>query len=249
MLELAEVSLKTAISSELLLDRISFQVQLGDFLGIVGPSGAGKTTLLRLLNRLIDPTSGQIYFQSQPLQQIPVITLRRSVVLVPQEPKLLGMTVENSLAYPLQLLEKSPREIKEAIGICLSNLHIPLEWLERYETQLSLGQRQLVSIARALILQPAILLLDEPTSALDMGTASYTLQVLKDLTNNRSLTVIMVNHQLDFVKGFAGEILYLESGRTSGIVPIQSINWDDLRNKLITAESQKMSGEDWQENE
>jgi D-methionine transport system ATP-binding protein len=155
------------------------------------------------------------------------------------------MTVENALAYPLQLLEKSPREIKEAIGICLSNLHIPLEWLERYETQLSLGQRQLVSIARALILQPAILLLDEPTSALDMGTASYTLQVLKDLTNNRSLTVIMVNHQLDSVKGFAGEILYLESGRTSGIVPIQSINWDDLRNKLITAESQKMSGEDW----
>jgi hypothetical protein len=54
---------------------------------------------------------------------------------------------------------------------------------------------------------------------------------------------------LDFVKGFAGEILYLQSGRTSGIVPIQSINWDDLRNKLITAESQKMSGEDWQENE
>ena len=245
MLELAEVSLKTAISSELLLERISFQVQSGDFLGIVGPSGAGKTTLLRLLNRLIDPTSGQIYFRSQPLQQIPVITLRRSVVLVPQEPKLLGMTVENALAYPLQLLEKSPREIKEAIGICLSNLHIPLEWLERYETQLSLGQRQLVSIARALILQPAILLLDEPTSALDMGTASYTLQVLKDLTNNRSLTVIMVNHQLDFVKDFVEKVLYLESGRTSGIVPIQSINWDDLRNKLITAENQKVSGEDW----
>jgi len=103
MLELAQVSLKTAISSELLLDRISFQVQLGDFLGIVGPSGAGKTTLLRLLNRLIDPTSGQIYFRSQPLQKIPVITLRRNVVLVPQEPKLLGMTVENALAYPLQL--------------------------------------------------------------------------------------------------------------------------------------------------
>jgi D-methionine transport system ATP-binding protein len=78
-----------------------------------------------------------------------------------------------------------------------------------------------------------------------MGTASYTLQVLKDLTNNRSLTVMMVNHQLDFVKGFAEKVLYLQSGRTSGIVPIQSINWDDLRNKLITAESQKISGEDW----
>ncbi len=234
---LDSVSFKTPIAPNYLLDNISFQVHKGDRMAIVGPSGAGKTTLLRLLNRLSSPTSGSIYLENTEYRQIPPIALRRQITLVIQESKLLGMSVREALAYPLKLRGVNSSEIGERISGVIEQLHIPQEWLTRTELQLSTGQKQLVAIARAIVLQPKILLLDEPTSALDAGKTHHLIQVLTELTNAKT-TILMVNHQLELAQEFATRVLYLQQGKLLENSPSHQINWGEMRQNLIKAEAQ-----------
>ena len=213
LLQLSDVGLSDPLGRHQLLERISFTVNKGDRYCIIGPSGSGKTTLLRLINRLQDPTTGSILFQSQPLKQFPVIDLRRQIVLVPQEPKLLGMTVQDALVYPLRLQKLPSTEINQRREYWRSQLSIPDDWLERNELQLSLGQRQLISIVRGLMMQPKLLLLDEPTSALDRDKALQLIKVLKTITQEAKTTIIMVNHQLELVEQFRKQVLKLNKGK------------------------------------
>ena len=217
LLKLSEVSLTDFRGKDKLLTNISFQVNQSDRLAIVGPSGAGKTTLLRLINRLQDPTSGLIEWDSQPLYNLSIFRLRQQIVLVPQEPKLLGMTVEENLAYPLVLQQLPKLEIEQTIETWQSRLSIPDDWLTRNELQLSLGQRQLVSIVRGLIMKPKLLLLDEPTSALDSDRAQQLIETLINLNQTEQTAVIMVNHQKEFVKKFSQNILMLREGQVQSI--------------------------------
>ncbi|BAP18305.1 ABC transporter ATP-binding protein [cyanobacterium endosymbiont of Epithemia turgida] len=217
LLKLSEVSFTDFREENKLLTNISFQVNQSDRLAIVGPSGAGKTTLLRLINRLQDPTSGLIEWDSQPLCNLSVVKLRQQIVLVPQEPKLLGMTVEETLAYPLLLQQLSKLEIEQAIYTWQSQLFIPDDWLTRNELQLSLGQRQLVSIMRGLMMKPKLLLLDEPTSALDSDRAQQLIETLINSNETEQITIIMVSHQKKFVKQFAKYILTLKGGQIQSI--------------------------------
>ncbi|HEY9609989.1 ABC transporter ATP-binding protein [Allocoleopsis sp.] len=242
-LRVEQLSLTTSLSAQYLLSNISFEVAAGSRLCIIGPSGAGKSSLLRLLNRLSEPTSGAIYLQDQDIRKIPVIQLRHQVMLVPQEPKLLGMTVQEALAYPLKLQQLPQRQIQERLESCRELLYIPLDWLERTELQLSVGQRQLVAIARALVLQPKILLLDEPTSALDAGTASRILGVLADLADKDNMSILMVNHQLDMTQLFCTRVLYLQQGQLLQDTPADQINWQQLRETLVQAEAQ--AAQEW----
>jgi len=246
-LRLKRVSLNTmrkgGIAGTPILTDISFEVFPGNRLAIIGPSGAGKTSLLRLLNRLSEPTSGKIYLENHNYQKIPVIELRRQVMLVAQEPKLLGMTVQQALAYPLTLQQLPPTEIQDRIAAGREQLHIPKEWLERTELELSVGQRQLIAIARALIIQPKILLLDEPTSALDAGLAAHVLNVITDLSQTANLTVIMVNHQLDLAQLFSTRVVYLQAGQLQQDAPVDQINWKYLRETLVEAEAQ--AAQEW----
>jgi D-methionine transport system ATP-binding protein len=213
ILKLSDVGLSDGNGFETILDNISFVVNQGDRLGIMGPSGAGKTSLLRLLNRLAEPSQGVIYFKNQPFAEIPVLNLRRQIVLVPQEPKLLGMTVQNALAYPLELQQLKKNEIQSRIDHYCQKLGIPNEWLDRNELQLSVGQRQLVTIARGLIMQPKILLLDEPTSALDADKSDHLINILIELSETQNLTIIMVNHQQRLIDQFTSQVLSLFQGR------------------------------------
>ncbi len=216
ILSVSAVSLTDAHGFETILEDISFTVNRGDRVGIMGPSGAGKSSLLRLLNRLSEPTQGTIDFEGQPLSQIPVLSLRRQIVLVPQEPKLLGMTVKDALKYPLQLQQLKAGEIESRREYYCQLLKIPDEWLERNELQLSLGQRQLVTIARGLMMQPKILLLDEPTSALDADKSDHLMSVLIELSQTQDLTILMVNHQQRLVEQFTKTTLLIESGKLAG---------------------------------
>jgi D-methionine transport system ATP-binding protein len=246
-LRLKQVSLVSAmrggIPSTPILTDVSFEVFRGDGLGIIGPSGAGKTSLLRLLNRLSEPTSGSIYLDNQDYREIPVLHLRRQVMLVPQEPKLLGMTVQQALTYPLSLQQLPQRQIQERLDACREQLHIPADWLARTELQLSVGQRQLVAIARALVMQPKILLLDEPTSALDAGIASHVLGVLADLAVQHKMAILMVNHQLDMAQLFCTRVLYLQGGQLLQDASVDQIDWKQLRERLVHAEAQ--ASQDW----
>jgi D-methionine transport system ATP-binding protein len=243
LLQVEQVSLKAKIGPYYLLQDISFQVFPGDRIAIIGPTGAGKTSLLRLINRLSEPTSGKIYLNGQDYRQISPIHLRRQVNLLLQEPKLLGMSVKEALAYPLKLQKLDSGAIQQRIAEVLHRLHISNEWLERTEVQLSVGQRQLVAIARSLILQPQILLLDEPTSALDRAKANTVIQVLRHLTDDKTIAVLMVNHQLDIAENFANRLLYLQNGSLMSDLAIEEIDWPEISDRLTDAEAKAV--EEW----
>lgn len=220
-----------------ILQDISFEVYQGSRIAITGPSGAGKSYLLRLLNRLCEPTNGKIYLENREYRQIPTIELRQSVILVGQEPKLLGMSVREALAYPLVLRNLPKLQINQRLSYWMEQLHIPDEWLGRTEAQLSTGQRQLVNIARGLIIQPKILLLDEPTSNLDVATTSRIIEILNRLYENHQTTVLMVNHQLDAVQMFCTQLLYLQQGRLISNQTASQVSWNNLQETLKQAET------------
>jgi D-methionine transport system ATP-binding protein len=243
-LRLEQVNLFTKLNTQAkdnfqghpILEDISFEVFQGDRIAIVGATGAGKTQLLRLLNRLSEPSSGKIYLENQEYTQIPVLQLRASVILVLQESKLLGMTVKEALAYPLVLRGLPKQTIQQRLSDWIEQLHIPNDWLERTEVQLSVGQRQLVAIARALVIQPKILLLDEPTSALDLSTASHVIQILNQLAQSHQMTILMVNHQIEIVKMFCTRVLHLQQGRLLRNQTASLIDWRDLQENLMQAQ-------------
>jgi D-methionine transport system ATP-binding protein len=243
-LRLDKVSLSATVGSQYLLKDISFEIAKGDRICLIGASGAGKTSLLRVLNRLTEPSAGTIYFEGQDYLTIPVIQLRQQIVLVQQESKLLGMTVKEALVYPLSLRGLDKAQIQQRILYWSDRLHIPNEWLERTEVQLSVGQRQTVAIARALVIQPKILLLDEPTSALDAGRASQLLQVLTNLAAAGETTIVMVNHQLELAQTFCERLLYLENGQLIHDLPnTLELDWIKLKNNLVQTETKAV--EDW----
>ena len=243
-LSLDKVSLSASVGSQYLLKDISFEIAKTELICLIGASGAGKTSLLRLLNRLSEPSAGTIYLEGQDYRSIPVIQLRQQIVLVQQESKLLGMTVKEALAYPLSLRGLERLQIQQRILYWSDQLHIPQEWLERTEVQLSVGQRQTVAIARALVTQPKILLLDEPTSALDAGRASQLLQVLSNLAAAGETTIVMVNHQLELAQVFCQRLLYLENGQLiQDSINNSTLDWVKLKDRLVQTEIK--AAEDW----
>ncbi len=241
--KLQNVSLAASVGAHYLLRDISFAVSPGEKIAIAGASGAGKTSLLKLCNLLHSPTEGNISFSATDIAQKSVTKLRQQIVLVPQEPKLLGMKVKEALAYPLKLQQLSSSEIKQRVATWSEALKIPEIWLDRHELQLSLGQRQLVAIARALVMQPPILLLDEPTSALDLGTSDRLLSLLNSLAENQKMTIVMVNHQLELSAKFAERILYLENGFLIEDTIASPTQWQKFRDKLFQVEEKNK--EEW----
>lgn len=240
-LELHQVSYKS------ILTNISLTIEAGKCTAIVGASGAGKSTLLRLLNRLIDPTSGKILIHGKDIQTSPIDTLRSSIMLVPQEPFLLGMTVQEAIAYPLKLRGYSIDKIQSRLEEWTERLQLDHKLMSRTEVQLSVGQKQWVSIARALVTEPEILVLDEPTSALDSGRANFLLDLLRDLTPK--LTVIMVNHQLDLVSKWCSNLIQLHRGQLVLAQSSQSVDWQALELMLKSSVDReyanKDESEDW----
>jgi D-methionine transport system ATP-binding protein len=236
-LSLTQINLTTVIGKHHLLKDINFHLKAGTRLGLVGPSGAGKTSLLRLLNKLTSPTSGDIVLNGENYRNIPAVNLRQRVALLMQESHLLGMTVQEAIAYPLTLRSLPPAEINQRLEYWREQLNISSEWLDKTELQLSVGQRQLVAIARCLVTQSEVILLDEPTSALDRGKTENLLRVLTEISQGGTI-IIMVNHQLDIVKQFATDVIYLQEGEIHQNMVADRLNWQGLQNSLIEAEKQ-----------
>ena len=213
-IQFRDVSFRTP-QSRLLLDAISFTVDEGSTTAILGRSGSGKTTLLRTVNRMIDPTSGDILIAGRSNRESNLITLRRGIGYVIQETGLFPhFSIERNVGLVLEAegrpkTERTRRahELLNAVGLD------PAGFASRMPNQLSGGQRQRVGLARALAAEPGILLMDEPFGALDPLTRAEMQDMLRGLLARFHKTVLLVTHDLDEALYLAGSIVLLEQGR------------------------------------
>jgi ABC-type multidrug transport system ATPase subunit len=183
----------------------------GEVTAIVGPSGAGKSTLLRAINRLIEPSSGEVYLDGEPTGSLDPLELRRRVGMVFQIPALFGGSVEEALLYGARLAGRSPNP-----GRLLELVGLDPSMSGRAPQTLSVGQQQRVSVARPLALEPEALLLDEPTSALDEAARSKIEDLVRDLNARLGLTMVFVSHDLSQVGRVADRVVLLAEGKNVG---------------------------------
>jgi len=206
-------SVRQIREGQLVLDGIDLEITAGAITALVGPSGAGKTSLLRLLNRLDDAASGEIFFRSRPINEYAVQELRRRVGFVFQTPVMFPGTVSDNLRKALELAEKPVVD-----SLCLINEMLTLAELDsslaaRDGSRLSVGQKQRVNIARALMTAPEVLLMDEPTSALDPETADRLMETVRRLGREKKITVVMITHRLSEARRASDETIVMEAGR------------------------------------
>lgn len=196
------------------LKEISFAVQRGEIYTIIGPSGSGKSTLLRLLNRLEEPSQGVILLDGRPLSAYEVTELRCRVSLVFQTPVMFEGTVKENLLIPLRLRHGSKaHRSDDELEQLLEQAGLSGSFLHRLVNQLSVGQQQRVSIARALVHRPEVLLLDEPTSALDPTASQRLLETVAELSRRMGLTVVLVTHTVDHARLIGDRTMLLVDGR------------------------------------
>lgn len=196
------------------LKDVSLEIANGEFVFLIGPSGAGKTTLLRLLIREILPTSGDIIVDSWRLGQLPsskVYQLRRRIGTVFQDFKILSdRTVFENVALGLEILGKAPKQIEKDVSDVLSLVGL-LPKRRMFPQQLSAGELQRTSIARAIVGGPSILLADEPTGNLDPTTSWEILRILDEI-NKIGTTIVMATHNATIVNHMKKRTIALEAG-------------------------------------
>lgn len=197
------------------LREVSLSIETGRFVTILGGSGSGKTTLLRLMNRLIEPSSGRILVNGEDTGQIPPAQLRRRIGYVIQQIGLFPhMTVHENIATVPKLLgwdrgriNARVRELLDLVGLD------PEGFMQRYPRQLSGGQQQRVGLARALAAEPALLLMDEPFGALDAITRESLQDELKQIQRRLGTTVVFVTHDVPEALKLGDEVIIIEDGR------------------------------------
>lgn len=197
------------VENTLIINDMSFSLQQGSVNLFFGPSGGGKSTILRLMNRLDEPNSGTLKFNEKDITSYNSNRLRRSIVLNLQEATLFPGTVRENLHYPLKFSTETelPFDIEQIAEVCA----LPNHLLDRSADDLSVGQRQRASIARALMLKPAILLLDEPTAPLDIAVAEKFRTNLYRFCKEEGITLVVATHDLNMATG-ADQMFFLSDG-------------------------------------
>lgn len=202
---------------------VSFSIQQGECVGLVGESGSGKSTLARMIARLLDVTSGQIRFQNTDISLIPSLRFgqwpqRQGIQMVFQDPHDSlnpARTAFACIAEPLYCLAKvsDQHALKQKVAQLADQVGLPQELLSRYPHQLSGGQKARVGIARAIALNPKLILLDEPTTALDVSVQSLILKLLAQLQQQLGLSYLFVTHDLNVVRLLSQRILVMKQGQ------------------------------------
>ncbi len=210
------------------LPEVTFDVRAGECFALVGESGSGKSTVLRCITRLLDIWSGEVLIGGQSVRDLPLVERCRTVQMVFQDPY--GslhprQSVRNTLAEPLRIhrLDNHSERMERAI----TEVGLPVSFLDRFPHELSGGQRQRVAIARALILEPAVLLLDEPTSALDVSVQAEILNLLTSLRAQKGYTYLMVSHDLAVVDHMCDRFAVMQAGNIVEILPSSAIRTND----------------------
>lgn len=196
-----------------ILKEITLTIEKQDVFAILGPSGSGKSSLLRLLNRLEDGLSGEIYIEGKEIKDWNVKELREKVGFIFQESALFEGTVMDNILYGLRLRSFPKSKEKEKAEEILHKVGLELEFLERDISSLSGGQKQRVNIGRTLALDPDILLMDEPTSALDPVSTRKIEKFIQVLNTQYGKTIVLVSHNLEQINRIAKHAVLLLDGR------------------------------------
>jgi osmoprotectant transport system ATP-binding protein len=196
------------------LSDISFEIEKGTFVAIIGASGCGKTTTLKMINRLIEPTEGKIFINGEDISQKDVIALRRNMGYVIQQTGLFPhMTIRENIELIPKVQKKSPDEIKKRTFELMEMVGLDRDtFLDRYPTELSGGQQQRVGVARAFATDPDIILMDEPFSALDPITRAGLQDELASLQAKLKKTIVFVTHDMDEAIKVADKLLIMSHG-------------------------------------
>ena len=196
------------------LKGVSEHIEKGEKVVIIGPSGSGKSTFLRCLNRLEEPTSGEIYFEDQLITspKCNIDKLRMKMGMVFQHFNLFPhlSIMDNITLAPIKLLKKSKEEARENAMKLLARVGLP-DKADAFPGQLSGGQKQRIAIARSLAMNPDVMLFDEPTSALDPEMVGEVLDLMKELAED-GMTMVVVTHEMGFAKEVANRVLFMDEG-------------------------------------
>lgn len=232
MLEVRELTRTYGRRQVEALRGVSFEIQAGQRFGIVGESGSGKSTLVRLLAALDKPTSGEIRFQGRRIDDLPerkLGFLRSEMQIVFQDP--MGsldprMRVREIIAEPLG----RAADRRERVAELLTAVGLPVDAGQRYPHQFSGGQRQRISIARALAPRPSVLIADEAVSALDVSVRGQILDLIAELTERFSLTLIFVSHDLSVVRHVCDTVAVMRGGKIVELGDVDQV-YDEPRHE------------------
>jgi len=227
-------NLKKKFGKNVVLKGIDIKIEKGDRVAVIGPSGCGKSTFLRCLNMLEKPTSGNIIFDGQDItvKGVDLSVVRRKMGMVFQQFNLFPhLTVlDNIILVPIKLGILSEVEAKKRALELLNSIGLK-DKAKHYPDELSGGQKQRVAIVRSLIMDPEVILFDEPTSALDPEMVFEVLDLIIDIAN-RGITMIMVSHEMSFVKRFATKVLFLDEGKISFLGSVDEVFNDNVNERL-----------------
>lgn len=203
------------------LEDISFEINRGEFFGIVGPNGAGKTTLLKIMNCILKPKSGTVYYEGKDLYKFSRKELAKKISYVPQEQELpFSFTVEETVLmgrYPhLGVLGIEGRKDHEIAKKSMERCKV-FHLKERFVNEISGGEKQRVIIARALAQEGEVMLLDEVTAHLDISSAIEIMELLKNLQEEEGKTIIVASHDINLISNFADRIMLLVEGKLVSI--------------------------------
>ena len=228
LFEVEDVSYSRA--GKLVLHDLSARLPVGAS-SIVGPSGSGKSTLLRLLNRLADPEEGRVVYEGTDVCERDPLELRREVSLVPQLPALIDGTVHDNVAY-------GPRLAGHSFDArsCLELAGLDPAFEDRDASKLSVGEQQRVMLARALALEPRVLLLDEPTSALDRTARDAVEATLQDLRVRTAISTVVVTHDMEQARRLADYVARVEGGRITAQGSADEVLDGEIESAIATAE-------------
>ena len=201
------------------LEDISFFLRPGETLGLVGESGSGKTTIGRSILGLVKPTAGRITFEGKDITQAgrnERRALSRDIQVVFQDPYTSlnpSMTVEDILAEPLTILGTSKKDALQRIRGLLDSVHLPSDAGSRLPREFSGGQRQRIAIARAIAVEPRLIVCDEPVSALDLTTQARVLDLLVEIQESTGVSYLFVSHDLSVIRHISHNVIVLYKGR------------------------------------